>query len=177
MKRPSAELDTDRPRPPGPGVAKLGAAPKLISHYLHPGQIFASLVHTEVTTILGSCVAICMWSPRAGGGGMNHFLLPGWASSEVASAKFGNVAFERLMERLVAMGCGPTDLRAKVFGGASMLDALRNRKDQLGARNVEVAFELLRVARIPVLSKDVGGTRGRKIAFRTDDGSVLVKLL
>ncbi|MEC8196132.1 MAG: hypothetical protein VX228_07415, partial [Pseudomonadota bacterium] len=30
-----------------------------------------------MTTILGSCVAACMWDETAGIGGMNHFLLPG----------------------------------------------------------------------------------------------------
>ena len=29
-----------------------------------------------LTTILGSCVAMCLRDPLAGVGGMNHFLLP-----------------------------------------------------------------------------------------------------
>jgi len=153
------------------------SAPRRASHYLHPGQIFASHVACDITTILGSCVSICLWSPRLRVGGMNHFLLPQWAAGETATPKFGNVAFERLLHRLAALGCQPTDLRAKVFGGACMLDALKGRQDQLGGRNVEIALELLRLARIPVLAQDVGGEHGRKIAFRTDDSVVLVKLL
>ncbi len=29
-----------------------------------------------VTTILGSCVAVCLWDESHGIGGMNHYLLP-----------------------------------------------------------------------------------------------------
>ena len=29
-----------------------------------------------LTTVLGSCIAVCAYDPLAGIGGMNHFLLP-----------------------------------------------------------------------------------------------------
>src|SRR5438067_1584935 len=57
--------------------------------FLLPGQMFASRQPTTVTTILGSCVAVCLWSPRTGGGGMNHYLLPEGASNETNRLRYG----------------------------------------------------------------------------------------
>ena len=44
--------------------------------YLHPGQLLVSAHACAVTTILGSCVAVCLWDPVAKIGGINHFMLP-----------------------------------------------------------------------------------------------------
>jgi chemotaxis protein CheD len=154
----------------------LPEAPEL-SRYLHPGQVHVSLDACAITTILGSCVAVCLWSPRFGVGGMNHFLLPHWVSGEARSPRFGNAAIEALLERLKAAGCDKRELRAKVFGGASMVEAFKARHASLGERNVAVALEILRTERIPVLNQDVGGERGRKLTFHTHEGSAWVKLL
>ena len=46
---------------------------------IHVGQgehYVSSDPDVMLTTILGSCVAVCLRDPRAGIGGMNHFLLP-----------------------------------------------------------------------------------------------------
>ena len=47
--------------------------------YLHPGQLVASGDHVIVTTVLGSCVAVCLFDENAGVGGVNHFVLPAGA--------------------------------------------------------------------------------------------------
>jgi chemotaxis protein CheD len=68
-------------------------------------------------------------------------------------------------------------LRAKIFGGASVLDAGAPRKDGLGLRNIELARVLLNLAGIPIEAEDVGGTSGRKLIFRTNDGAAWVRKL
>ena len=60
--------------------------------YLHPGQLVVSAAPCSVSTILGSCVAVCVWDEETGIGGMNHFLLPNFAGRGLSSARFGNVA-------------------------------------------------------------------------------------
>ncbi len=92
-------------RAPGADTASLPAA----RAYLHPGEVVLSATPTVLSTILGSCVAVCLFS-RGGAGGMNHYLLPRWTSGE-ATARFGNVAVRRLIEGLVGLGCPPSDLR------------------------------------------------------------------
>lgn len=75
------------------------------------------------------------------------------------------------------MGCDRRRLQAKLFGGACVLEAFRERKNHLGSENVRTARELLAAEAIPVIGEDVGGHRGRKLIFTTDDGSAWVKAL
>lgn len=150
------------------------------STYLHPGHVAVASRATAVTTILGSCVAVCLWDPAGRLGGINHFLLPSVAEgSDVSSPRFGNVAVGQLVERVLALGARRRELQAKVFGGACVIDAFRARPadDHLGLKNVEVAQTLLRHEGIPVVAEDVGGRRGRKVIFHTDSGVALVRLI
>jgi chemotaxis protein CheD len=144
--------------------------------YLHPGQIFVSAERSAVTTILGSCVAVCLYDPYIKVGGMNHFLLP-FDSGEGQAERFGNRAVDLLIDRLLALGSARERLRAKLFGGACVLDAFRDRQNHLGTQNVQVAREILTAAEIPIVSADVEGRRGRKLIFHTDDGSAWIKSL
>ncbi len=145
--------------------------------YLHPGQLFASPEPCAVTTILGSCVAVCVWDRVQRIGGINHYLLPFWVGNGLASPRFGNVAVQRLIEKLLALRSQKQNLQAKLFGGACVLEAFRGRENHLGMKNVEVARKLLEVEGVPVIGEDVGGRQGRKLIFHTDEGTALVKLL
>lgn len=163
-------------------ISPEGATPQTAenhrSHfYLHPGKLFASRQRHAVTTILGSCVAVCIWEPYSKIGGINHFLLPVHGGDGAASARFGDLAIEALIEQLLALGCRGRNLRAKIFGGACVLKAFEVREIHLGQRNVAVAEECLRIAGIPLIDRDVGGQRGRKLIFHTDDGAAWVKRL
>jgi chemotaxis protein CheD len=68
-------------------------------------------------------------------------------------------------------------LQAKLFGGANVVEAFRDRENHLGTQNVRIARQLLEAEAIPVVSEDVGGHKGRKLIFCTDDGSAWVKEL
>lgn len=145
--------------------------------YLHPGEVFAAADPSVVTTILGSCVAACIWDPARRVGGANHYLLPYWVGNGFSSARFGNVAVHDLVERLLRLGSRKSDLQAKVFGGACVIDAFAGRGEHLGTKNVEMGLKALRHEGIPVVAEDVGGRRGRRIVFHTDTGVALVKLI
>ena len=147
--------------------------------YLQPGQLHVADSPTVITTILASCVAVCLFDARRRIGGMNHFLLPKALGIDTAPARFGASATQLLLEQMLARGCRMRDLQAKLFGGATVLGAVPGTRDRipLGDSNVRCAFELLDQAHIPVVASDVGGTRGRKIIFHTDDGSAFMKWL
>jgi chemotaxis protein CheD len=145
--------------------------------YLHPGQLFASAECAAVTTILGSCVAVCLFDPITKVGGVNHFLLPLWVGEGAVSPKFGNVAIEKLIARLLALGSQSQRLQAKLFGGACVMEAFRSRESHLGTKNVEVAQALLKQKGIHLVGHDIGGSRGRKLIFHTDTGTAWVKEL
>jgi chemotaxis protein CheD len=149
------------------GVA---ATPRRV--YLAPGLLFAAREAVQVTTILGSCVAVCLWDPVEGAGGLNHFLLP---SGDPSSSRFGSSAIPQLVESVVALGAWRSRLRAKVFGGACVLEAFRGDSHPLGCRNVETARERLRELQVQIVSEDVGGLYGRKLVFDVQTGSAWVR--
>lgn len=145
--------------------------------YLHPGELFASAEGAAVSTILGSCVAVCLWDPISKIGGINHYLLPLWTGQGSYSPRFGDIASQELLRKLVALGGRQSRFQAKLFGGACVIEAFRERENHLGAKNVRTAEEFLEREGIPLVSHDVGGCKGRKVIFHTDDGTAWVKQL
>ena len=150
---PSTSVESDRPRA-----------------YLLSGEFHASAQPCEINTILGSGVSICLWDKRRSAGGMNHFLLPASREGEPASLRFADIATRALLERLRALGCRPPNLRARIFGGAAILQARNRYAASLGAQNVAAAVSLMRDAGIPVIAQQTGAAQARKIIFNTDDG-------
>jgi len=140
--------------------------------YLAPGRLYASSEDVQVTTILGSCVAVCLWDAQAEVGGINHFVLP---SGSPASPRFGDSAVALLIGQVLEQGGHRGRLAAKIFGGACVLEAFRADQWSLGARNVEIAREQLEAAAIPVVGEDVGGDRGRKLVFHVRTGAAWVR--
>lgn len=141
--------------------------------YLAPGHVFAARDAVQITTILGSCVAVCLWDAGVLVGGMNHFLLP---EGLPHSPRFADVAMPRLLSEVVALGGERARLTAKLFGGASVLEAFR-ASSTLGARNVETARGWLGAQRIPVVEEHVGGELGRRVAFDLRNGGVRVRVI
>ena len=153
---------------PGTGVRARG--------YVQPGQVLVSAEPMQITTILGSCVTVCMWDAGLGIGGANHFMLPILAGPAGASPRFGNVAMEELLRKLAAAGARRPFLKAHIFGGACMFDQMRTA-GHLGEKNAAFAIDALRGYGIAVDQVDVGGARGRKVVFNTDEGTVWVKTI
>src|SRR5690349_21671027 len=72
--------------------------------FLLPGQMFVSEKPATVTTILGSCVALCMWDAKLGVGGVNHYVLPDAPDAQL-NMRYGTAANETLLKKLLALGC------------------------------------------------------------------------
>lgn len=146
--------------------------------YLYPGRIFTTSELYAVTTVLGSCVSVCLWDGPRRLAGINHFLLPEGPPGATSWERFGRPAVEGLIGELLRLGSEKCDLVAKVFGGSRILGTSEVAdRGKLGDRNVELARSVLAAHEIPVVAEDVGGPRGRKLIFNTSDGSVRVKML
>jgi chemotaxis protein CheD len=161
--------------PAGPTVTQVPDQGNRPQVYLHAGQLIATVSPTAITTVLGSCVAVCLHDPVTRVGGMNHFLLPMHVERD-RSPRFGNVAVPQLVEEVLRAGASRRTLVAKVFGGASVIAAITHGR-RLGEENAALAVRLLEEARIPVLDRDVGGSRGRKVVFLADEGTAWVRQL
>jgi chemotaxis protein CheD len=108
-------------------------------------------------------------------GGVSHHILAEWDGAGEMSCRYGNVAVEKLVAKMLEFGGAVRNLQAHVFGGACMFEAFRNSENHLGSMNVEIARRVLASHSIPVLTLQAGGNLGRKIVFQTGDGSFTVK--
>jgi chemotaxis protein CheD len=144
--------------------------------FVQPGQVFVTGRPTAVTTILGSCIAVCLWDEQRRIGGVNHFMLPFSAGSTARSARFGNVAMDELFEQMKMAGARVPFLRAFVFGGSCMFPGMQSA-DHLGQKNADLALDLLSRRGVQLAQLDVGGNRGRKVIFYTDEGSICLKTI
>lgn len=129
-----------------------------------------------MSTILGSCVAVCLYDPVTHIGGINHYMLPFWNGEGLASPKYGNIAIERLVEKMISLGCKKTNIIAKVFGGGEVIDT-QISQFHIGERNIAVAIQMLKELNIPIAGQSVGGKNGRRIQFNTQTGAVLQKMI
>lgn len=143
--------------------------------YLYPGQIVTSGEPLLVTTILGSCIAICMWDAVAMIGGINHFLLPVNPLTGQSDLRYGNTATDRLVAEMLALGVKKSRIVAKVIGGAAVLASFAGARQSIGDQNIAAARHELGRHGIPISAEQTGGTRGRKLLFHTGNGSLFVK--
>ena len=144
-----------------------------------PGEFYVSKREMLLVTVLGSCVAACIWDPTTRIGGMNHFMLPDLTQDKKdqvgESGRYGVYAMELLINQLLKLGAKKTHLRAKVFGGGNVMKGFQNF--DVGGRNALFVKEFLRTERIPLEAEDLLDVWPRKVYFFTQSGRVLVKKL
>ncbi len=146
------------------------------THYLFQSALFVSKDSVEIQTLLGSCIAVCLFDPVLKSGGMNHYMLPMWNGEGLESPKYGNIAIDMLLEKLMRLGSYKNNLVAKVFGGASQFDSDHSILN-IGERNIQVAETMLQRHQIRIVATSTGGTQGRKIAFNSETGQVMMKYI
>jgi chemotaxis protein CheD len=142
-----------------------------------PGEIRVPVRVGRLAAIVGSSVAVCLWDPRTGTGGMGHFIVPCRPASEPPSPRFGDVATTLLLEKLRTVIGSPVAIEARLYGGASVVRGLQLSEDRLGARNVAMARITLASVGIRVSAEEVGGQSSRKVVFDLTDGSVRTELV
>ena len=146
--------------------------------FLASGEYFATQDGEVLYTVVGSCVATCIYDEKRNVAGMNHFLLPGMVrpdemlSSEVG--RYGMFAMELLIGELIKLGAQRNELQAKLFGGGNVLTFRKADGDVTGS-NIRFAKKFLELEGIPIVKEDLGGHRGRKILFFSDTTRVLLK--
>lgn len=145
--------------------------------YVHAGQVVVSAEAEALTTILGSCVSVCLYDAVARVGGLNHYLLPCSAVAPLNAARYGPGAIALLFDQMIASGATATRMAAQIFGGAAVLAAFGNEKDHLGMRNARLARAILLDYGVAITVEDVGGTRGRVLTFSPRDGVARVQLI
>ncbi len=143
---------------------------------IHIGGVHASREPVVLKTLLGSCIAVCLYDPGVRIGGMNHFLLPESTdnSDRDAPSRFGIHAMDLLIGAMLKLGAVRDRFVAKVFGGGHVLQ-IAESQNGVPQRNIDFAHRFLKVEAIPILAEDVGGYQPRHVRFETDTGRAFVK--
>ncbi len=145
---------------------------------LEPGEYYATDKQEILYTLVGSCIAACVYDLDRRIAGMNHFMLPGIVDprnilrSEVG--RYGMFAMELLIGELVKLGAERKRFKAKIFGGGNTLGSGHSVANVAQA-NIDFARKFLELEGIPIAAEDMGGHGGRKILFFADTGKVLMQ--
>ena len=139
-----------------------------------PGEYFVANENLVIMTVLGSCIAACLWDSRTRVGGMNHFMLPDGDSADI-SGRYGSYAMELLINEMLKLGARRETLQAKIFGGAQVMHNFTTMN--VGERNTSFVVNYLQTERIPIVSEDVLDIYPRKVVFFPASGKAMVKRL
>jgi chemotaxis protein CheD len=171
-----SRLEQLKARPGKPGEASFFYQ----DHHFHhdavkvlPGEYYVTADDMMVMTVLGSCIAACIWDPRVRVGGMNHFMLPEGGGD--TSGRYGSYAMELLINEMMKLGARREHMQAKVFGGGQVMHSFTTMN--VGERNTAFVLEYLQTERIAVVSKDVLDIHPRKVCYFPASGKAMVKRL
>lgn len=151
-----------------------------LGRYVH--EIFAGGYHATrnsnlvFSTLLGSCISVCLRDRFTGVAGMNHFMLPGKSYKKNAvsngDARYGLSSMKMLIGEMLKIGAEKNALEAKIFGGGQLYEMTLNNVANM---NIDFIEKYLQKKRIPVLAGCLGGYCGRKLYFYPDTFAVYVK--
>ena len=144
-----------------------------------PDSIYIPQGHFEVSsdpsvhlaTVLGSCVAACVWDPQLRIGGMNHLLLPPGVGA--GSEGEGVHLMELLINALLKRGARKSALKVKLFGGATMFEG----STQIGVRNADFAKDFFLFEGIEVVAQSLGGMTAKRVKFWPTTGMAKLKIV
>jgi chemotaxis protein CheD len=137
---------------------------------LLPGEYYISRKPHEISTLLGSCVAVCLYNRRNKFGGMNHYMLP-TSGMEPQSPKYGDFSIGLMIRFMKEQSGSLEGVEAMIFGGARLMSAPQTGAN-IGEANLAMARNMLREHHIPITRSQVGGNSGLKIRYQTWDNQV-----
>lgn len=139
--------------------------------FVLPGELAFSKEPTYISTVLGSCVAVCIFDASKRIGGVNHFVVPEAQAGGMEGNRVAETAIKSLLKEFLVAGSKISSLKAEIYGGAKVVTAFNTIAD-IGDRNVLKARQILTELKIVFNLRETGGTLGRKLIFDTSTGRV-----
>jgi chemotaxis protein CheD len=149
--------------------------------YLKPGEFYYSKKPEVVVTVLGSCIAIVMFSGKKNICLVSHSVLPLCSTYSKnfegeCNFRYVDYSIKKMLEIFTKLKIARDDINVKLFGGAEQLRNNR-RNISIGMQNISLAMEILNKEKLKLISSDTGGYEGRKILIATHTGEVLLTRL
>lgn len=143
--------------------------------YLRPGELVIADEPMLVTTVLGSCISVILFSPRRRIGAICHATMP--SGPDDNPSKYADQSVLYMLEEFLLRGIKRQETIVKIFGGSDMfnLKDVASKAKSIGAQNISVAMKTLNQAGYEPMVNDIGGELGRKLVFRTHTGEVFRK--
>jgi chemotaxis protein CheD len=139
--------------------------------FLLPGELIVTRDSLKISTILGSCVSVCLFDAVNHVAGMNHYLLPSYNKQDQNIFRFGDSSLDYMLRNMFKSGAKKMYINARVYGGSAMFGGTHNTFN-VGRKNINVALEFLKQNEIEIKSTELGGNLGRKIVFDTSSGII-----
>lgn len=160
MSKPATEKPASRFHENALGIGEIGVA--------HDSGV--------LRTFVGSCVGLALYDRRRHIAALAHIMLPDSKGSGEPLGKYADTAIPEMMRLLGNLADGSAlRLSAKMVGGARMF-AFQSGMT-IGDQNVAAIDAILDRLGIPVLGRDCGGERGRRISFDVSSGEMTVETL
>ncbi len=150
---------------------------------IYAGEYYITCEDEIISTVLGSCIAVCLYDENNYIAGMNHFMLPEHESENIkkrgsfffdGSLRYGFYSMEAFINEMIKMGTNRNVLRAKVFGGGNVL-SYNSEMLSVGEKNISFIKSYLQKESIKVMTSDMGKNYGRKLYYLTRTRSVFLK--
>ncbi|VAX23162.1 Chemotaxis protein CheD [hydrothermal vent metagenome] len=143
--------------------------------FVLPGEIALTKQSAEISTLLGSCVAVCLYNKKLKFGGMNHFMLSTGGNKSMAG-KYGDYSTRKLIDSMLRADGNVNNLEASVYGGGAVVGHLSSGFN-IGEKNIKMAIDILRERKIKIRTQKTGGDSGMKVYFNNHTGVIEVRMI
>jgi len=146
---------------------------KIVVAKVLPGEVYVTRNHELISTLLGSCIAVCMQDKLNGIGGMNHFKLPApsgavLAQNDSSDTSYGIYAMELLINGIMTNGGDKRNLQCKIFGGGNVVQTITS---SIGEKNIKFVKDFMKQEEIPIIHENTGGTAGQQVYYHSITGN------
>lgn len=133
-----------------------------------------------VTLGLGSCIGIALYDRERKVAGLVHIMLPDSTQFRNITnpLKYADLGIEELLKKMINVGCKKNQIVAKIAGGAAMFKFSDKKiNSDVGQRNALAVIEKIKSLSIPLISEDIGGSKGRSMTIESEDGTVIINVI
>lgn len=146
---------------------------------IQPGEWQVARAPARFRTVLGSCVAISLWSPELHCGGICHYLLPERRHPTVGTheeaGRYGDLAFPLLLQAMKQLQVDSIRCIADIYGGGDMFPGAKMQASEIGLRNIEIAHAMVKTTGAQLRHVDVGGNSCRSLIFDVASGEITLR--